>query len=499
MIALCKHLRVGLSIALLFLSLAISPAWAAKNVIVMVSDGAGYNSWLAASMYQGKVGKQVYDRPGWVKVSSATYPLNLSTVPTGNLEQDKTVVYDPAKAWDATKTGDKPGEFAGYAYLKNTPTDSAASATAMATGHKTYNHAINWANDNEPMTGESIAEIAKANGKSAGVITTVYWCDATPAGFGGAHNANRDNYVQIANEMLNASWLDVIMGAGNPEFFDDGQPNCRPLAEHYARIGGKRTWELLKSGRHPAGWKLIQNREEFEKLADGSAPTPAKLLGVPPAAKTFQEKRNHGDAPLPGEKRKPLEPFEIPFNENKPTLAVMSKAAIRVLQQNPRGFFLMIEGGAVDWANHDNEPERTIEEQVDFVQAVETVVDWVERNSNWDDTLLILTADHECGLLWGPDSDKVPFQPLVDSGPGKMPGIKHNGTGHSNSLVPIYARGAEADLFLKLLKGKDEKAAAAWNLSGDYVENTEISAVMKAAVEQNSPVRSTGFSRNSGE
>ena len=100
----------------------------------MVSDGAGYNSWLAASMYQGKVGKQVYDRPGWVKVSSATYPLNLSTVPTGNLEQDKTVVYDPAKAWDATKTGDKPGEFAGYAYLKTTPTDSAASATAMATG-----------------------------------------------------------------------------------------------------------------------------------------------------------------------------------------------------------------------------------------------------------------------------------------------------------------------------------------------------------------------------
>ena len=178
---------------------------------------------------------------------------------------------------------------------------------------------------------------------------------------------------------------------------------------------------------------------------------------------------------------------------------MMSKAAIRVLQQNPRGFFLMIEGGAVDWANHDNEPERTIEEQVDFVQAVEAVVDWVERNSNWDDTLLILTADHECGLLWGPDSDKVPFQPLVDNGPGKMPGMKHNSTGHANCLVPIYARGAEAELFLKLVKGKDEKAAAAWNISGDYVENTEIFAVMKAAVEQNSPVRSTGFSRNSGE
>jgi alkaline phosphatase len=68
-----------------------------------------------------------------------------------------------------------------------------------------------------------------------------------------------------------------------------------------------------------------------------------------------------------------------------------------------------------------------------------------------------------------------------------MPDMKHNGTGHSNSLVPIYARGAKADLFLKLVKGKDEKAAAAWYISGEYVENTEIFAVMKAAVEYEKP------------
>ena len=57
-------------VAIIFLALAISPAWAAKNVIIMVSDGAGYNSWLAASMYQGKVGKQVYDQPGWITISA---------------------------------------------------------------------------------------------------------------------------------------------------------------------------------------------------------------------------------------------------------------------------------------------------------------------------------------------------------------------------------------------------------------------------------------------
>jgi alkaline phosphatase len=360
MSCLAKKLFCTVFAAFLFFALAVSPAWAAKNVIVMVSDGAGYNSWLAASMYQGKVGKQIYDGPDWIKLSSATYPLSVSLVPTGNLEQDKKLIYDPAKVWNVERTGEKPGDFAGYSYLKSTATDSAAAATAMATGRKTYNHAENWTNDNEPMTGESISEIAKASGKSAGVITTVYWCDATPACFGGAHNVTRDNHVQIANEMLSAPWLDVIMGAGNPEFLDDGQANIQPKTADFARVGGKRTWELLKEGRHPAGWKLIQNKEDFEKLTDGCAPVPAKLLGVPPSGKTFQEKRNHGNAPLPGEIRKPLEPFEIPLDETKPSLATMSKGAIRVLSKNPRGYFLMIEGGAVDWANHDNEPERSI-------------------------------------------------------------------------------------------------------------------------------------------
>ena len=81
----------------------------------------------------------------------------------------------------------------------------------------------------------------------------------------------------------------------------------------------------------------------------------------------------------------------------------------------------MIEGGAVDWANHANEPDRMIEEQIDFVKAVEAVVAWVDKHSNWNDTLLILTADHECGLLWGPDSDRVAFQPLADRGRARCP------------------------------------------------------------------------------
>jgi alkaline phosphatase len=85
----------------------------------------------------------------------------------------------------------------------------------------------------------------------------------------------------------------------------------------------------------------------------------------------------------------------------------MTSAAINVLDNNPDGFFLMIEGGAADWASHANQSGRVIEEQIAFEKAIETVIEWVNKNSTWDDTLLIVTSDHETGYITGPDSGKT--------------------------------------------------------------------------------------------
>lgn len=467
---------------------ALSPqqsAWAAKNVILMIADGGGHNQWLAASMYQGKVGKQVYDQPDWLRFSCSTYPLNLSTKPTGNTNQIESLVYDPTKAWDATPNSDKPRDFAGYDYLQTTATDSAAAATALASGQKTYNNAINWSNDGKPMRGQTIAEIAKQHGKAVGVITSVPWSHATPAGLGGAHNISRNHYTAIANEMLDAAWLDVIMGTGNPDFDDNGQPLPEGKKRDFQYVGGEETWQALKRGER--GWKLIQNKADFEAMASG--PTPTKVLGTAQAASTLQEKRGRDQTTLPYDKvvaapSQHQTPFAVPLNRNVPSLAVMTKAAINCLDDNPRGFYLMIEGGAVDWANHANEPDRMIEEQIDYVKAVEAVVAWIESHGGWNDTLLILSADHESGLLWGPDSSKVAFQPLEARGPGKLPGMKYNSNGHANSLVPLYARGPGSRRFAELIRGKDPAAAAVWLYSGQYVDDTDVFAVMRAEVTE---------------
>ena len=471
---------VALVILSLFLAVALqTPASAAKNVILMVSDGAGFNTWRAASLYRGKLGREVYDGPGWVHVGCTTYPLNAAYEPTDSQVQDRALVYDPMKAWDKRRIagGEHDGSFQGYIYLLSGFTDSAAAATAMATGEKTYENAINWSNGDSPYKRQTIPELAHARGKACGVATTVTFSDATPAALGGAHRRTRDETAAIAREMLAVPYLHVIMSAGHPDFDDDGRRLPHDAAKEFRHVGGQEVWQQIVTGKHPGGWRLVETRQGFQSLI--TSVSSQKILGVVQAANATQFNRTR---PRTASEATPEMPFAAPRNANVPTLAEMARAALHCLKRRDgrnAGFYLAIEGGAVDWANHACDAPRMIEEQIDFVEAVEAVVAWVEANSNWDDTLLILTADHETGLLWGSNCDKAPFTPLVDRGAGQWPGMAFYVGTHSNSLVPLYARGCGSRRFEKAVRGTDASAAATWRFSGRYVDNTDIFAVMR--------------------
>jgi alkaline phosphatase len=235
-------------------------------------------------------------------------------------------------------------------------------------------------------------------------------------------------------------------------------------------MGGPDTWAQLKQGKHPGRWRLIQSKADFEALAAAPPAEAAKVLGVPQVYSTLQQAR--------GKYRMGDTPFSQPLNANVPGLATMTKAAINVLARGPNGFYLMIEGGAVDWANHANQPARMIEEQIDFHQAIQAVADWVHSRSNWNETLVICTADHETGLLWGKQSDVVAFDPIADRGKGKIPDLRYNSLSHTNSLVPLVARGAGSGQFANLVRGTDANAAKHWGFSGQYVDNTDVFKVL---------------------
>jgi len=407
----------------------------AKNVILMISDGMGYNTMAATDFYVNS--KAVYETFP-VKYGMSTY------------EMEKTSTGDPIlKGYAASQA------WTDYSYVKQDATDSASAATAMATGVKTFNGKINVDITDNPLV--NITQIASVAGKSTGVVTSVQFSHATPAGMV-AHNISRNNYAEIANEMIKHSNLDVIMGAGHPDYNDNNQLRS---TKNYTYVGGETTWNALKTGGY-YNWTLIDTRAQFEALQTGA--TPDKVIGVAQVATTLQQSRtSSGTNLLPGTDA---------VNANVPTLEVMTKGALNVLDNNPEGFFVMIEGGAVDWANHANDITRMIEEQIDFNNSVQAVIDWVNANSSWDETLLIVTADHECGDLHGPNSkDLGQFTALVDNGGGNLPGYQYGSGDHTNSLVPLFAIGAGSELFNLYADEYD-------SMRGWYVDNTEIFMVM---------------------
>ncbi len=444
-----------------------------RNVILMISDGAGFHTWTAASYFQhGKLGEQVYDRFP-VKTLMTTFPLNTSSKPTG--DPAPKVSYDPARAWStAPGQGDLGGEvtkktypkfFAGYEFVKKDYTDSAAAGTALSAGIKTYNNSINYDNSGKPV--KMVADLAKSAGKSTGVVTSVQISHATPAAFA-AHNISRNNYAEIGREMIEGGLCDVIMGAGHPMFDNDGLYRAPTSDKAFQYVGGADLYFKAATGRTDYQW--IESKADFEKLARGElALAKPKVLGVAQVHNTLQFNRSGQGMGTP--------------NTNVPDLATMSLAALQVLGRNERGFFLMIEGGAVDWAAHANDTARIIEEQIDFNRAVEAVVGWIERHGGFERNLLIVTTDHGNGMAYGPESDRFAFQPVVNRGKGVLPDVRWHYDTHTNELVPVWAAGPGAEQLVAASTAEDPHTAlVGWGSVRRYHDNTDIGRLIMAAV-----------------
>ncbi|RYG42619.1 alkaline phosphatase [bacterium] len=439
----------------------LPPAEPAKNVILMIADGCGYNSYAAGAMADGRLGEEIFDGPGWVTRAMSTYPLRLEKAPGLTGRQDPNLVYDPAKAWDKTT---------GYKWLTDTPTDSGASATVYATGEKTYRHAISWSDLDRPLT--NVHDRYTAAGKAVGVVTSVEWSDATPAAMI-AHNRNRDHRGEIAREMVERSKAAVIFGAGHPWY--DGDGKRRPALGDAGWVGERDYFTTPMDTWN--GVRLIETKADFEALAKGRLDMKGcrRIVGTVQADAGLQIGRAtrdwNGDGKTDGADNKVAPLYGDPFLTTVPDLGTMATGALNVLSKNPKGFFLMVEGGAVDHANHFNWPARSVEEAIAFFRTVETVSGWIERHGGWRRNLLVVTTDHECGFVLGPNSEEVPFDPIVDLGKGKVPGLRQNSGGHTNALVPVYARGAGVEA----LEGFATKTDP---VRGPYLDNTDLAKLL---------------------
>lgn len=257
--------------------------------------------------------------------------------------------------------------------------DSAAAATQLATGKWAGSEMIGL--DYEGNPAQTVVEVARDLGKATGIVSDTRLTHATPAGFA-AHQPDRNMENEIAVDMI-ASKADVMLSGGLRHFVPQAtnDPDSATYQSIVQLVGGaydpySRRMDnrnLLLEARQ-GGYKLVFDYKALADVKDG------KVLGL------------FGNSEMLDaiSENKALKKE----NRTQPTLVEMSEKSLDLLSKNPNGFFLMIEGGQIDWGGHNNDAGVMLHELLQLDDAVRKVFAWARER---DDTLVLITADHETG------------------------------------------------------------------------------------------------------
>ncbi|MBQ7856482.1 MAG: alkaline phosphatase [Alistipes sp.] len=247
-------------------------------------------------------------------------------------------------------------------------TDSAAAATALATGIKTNNGYLGV--DKEGEQARNIAEVAKGLGYATGVATNVGINHATPSGFY-AHCKDRGDYTELCTQLF----------AGEMDFAAGATFLCRSRS-------GLKPQDMVARARE-AGIEVVQSADKAAQVRGKRVILLSDSLS-----------------------RKNL-PFAIDRREGSESIVDFTDAAIRYLErEGDKGFLLMIEGGRIDYSCHDNDAVTTFKEVNDFDASIRLALDFYERHP--DQTLIVVTSDHETGgMAVGYSKYKINFERLL--------------------------------------------------------------------------------------
>jgi alkaline phosphatase len=291
-------------------------------------------------------------------------------------------------------------------------TDSAAAASAWASGEKFRNGEISCHDDDqdgrcEPAPGPTILEIAKNKGKATGLVVTSTVTHATPAAFG-AHVPSRYCEKEIARQYIQVTEVDVILGGGLKKFKSSEKQadECGTSGDFIADAESK-------------GYQVVYTKQALDGVVAKSS---KKILGLfRPKGKTPELFRVY-----------PEEYYEA----KEPTLPQMTAAALETVEKDEDGFFLLVEGSQIDWASHRNDVAYQIGETLAFDQAVKVVLDWInEKPNRRRKTLVIISADHETGgfAINGVEGRNYKPGDIVDH--------SWTSTGHTVEDVLIWSQG----------------------------------------------------------
>lgn len=307
---------------------------------VMLSFSLSNSATASTKLYQGKPAKYVFVFIG----DGMGIPQRAAAQQFAN----KQLLIDSLPAQGITTT------YAADRFI----TGSAASATAISCGQKTNIGMLGVTPDQRPV--KTIAELAKEKGMKVGIVSSVSIDHATPAAFY-AHVPSRNQYYDI----------DVTLAESGFDFFGGGGLKDPTNKKKNATNFKGDALELMKKN----GYKIITERTAFMNLKPGDGKVVAWN-------KWLQDDK--------------AMPYAMDMTQNDITLPEFTTKAIEMLD-NPKGFFLMVEGGKIDWACHANDATASIKNTLAFDKAVQQAVDFSAKHPK--ETLIVVTGDHECGGL----------------------------------------------------------------------------------------------------
>ncbi|MES3025698.1 MAG: alkaline phosphatase [Pseudomonadota bacterium] len=349
-------------------SVSASPSRPAKNILFFLGDGLGINTMTAARIYAvGEDGE-----------------LTLDTLPESAFVKTfagDAQVTDSAASMSAYMTGVK----ANFEVLSMSAETLSIVPAADANGDLYLSRCRN----GRPAV--TLAELAKARGMGAGIVSTARITDATPAATY-AHVCSRYLETDIASALVpGGAGYNAALGAGLDVIFGGGTQAFVPAAQGGKRSDGRDLLAELAA----RGYRRASNTSELKALAPAAAR---------PAIGLFAKANMRYDA------------VRDPALE--PSLGEMTHKAIELLSQNPNGFFLMVEGGLIDGAQHNSKARRALEETVAFDNALKGAIAQMRvLDPGLENTLIVATADHEHTLQingYAPRSGKTtPDKPGV--------------------------------------------------------------------------------------
>jgi alkaline phosphatase len=393
--------------------------WAAeagkKRIVLIVFDGMDWQTTQAAAIYaSGKVytegrggGLWFQDYRGTVTDFGfhCTSPHNEGT--TANV--DKQIINNFGGkilgGYNAAMCGDKPwGKITDAKYpigtgetIKHAYTDSAASATSMCSGIKTYNDAINV--DAKGREVLPIARTLQEQGYAVGIVTSVPISHATPAS-AYSNNVHRDDYQDLTRDMIGRPSIshpgglpgaDVVIGAG----WGENKDKDAPQGENFV-VGNR---YITADDLHAIDAKRAVGKEVLQKATKTAIVEKKRLFGyygVDKGHLPFRTADGRFDPVISvgNEAASKAEVYTPEDLSENVSLTDMAMSAVEVLNARSDKWWLMIEAGDVDWANHANNIDGSIGAVLSGDDAFKALTQWIENHGGWKDTFVVLTADH---------------------------------------------------------------------------------------------------------